>query len=497
MKTIFECERLYYIVRVSELKNLIKEYEVRLDEINRQDLVRRFTEFSMRLLKGHLSEYFGSFKRMTFEDDSDIKWESEAFVRNYPVVTSTTFSARSCLDNDFLFDYVIMDEASQVSIETGFLALTVAKNAVIVGDTKQLPNVIKDEDREKLERIKNELNRISGEFKVKECYDCSRHSFLSSIISARKDIPATMLREHYRCHPRIIGFCNQMYYNNQLVIMTEDRNENSVLNEITTNGVHNKKYKFNQREIDVIKEEIESINSSSNAVTYDLGVITPYREQADKLQKQMDGVESDTVHKFQGREKDIVMFSVVDDKISDFADNPNLLNVAVSRAKDRFYLVLTGNRQKKRGNIYNLQQYIRYNRGECKRSGLKSIFDYLNTNRLKIDAKYRISDFDSENVTYKLILDIIGRIGAYSHLGVTPHYGLLQLVKDTSRLSDEEIKYISNPATHIDFLISNKVSKEAVLAVETDGYGFHNEETQQHSRDILKDSILENMRYRY
>lgn len=273
--------------------------------------------------------------------------------------------------------------------------------------------------------------------------------------------------------------------------MTEDRNENSVLNEITTNGVHNKKYKFNQREIDVIKEEIESINSSSNAVTHDLGVITPYREQADKLQKQMDGVESDTVHKFQGREKDIVMFSVVDDKISDFADNPNLLNVAVSRAKDRFYLVLTGNRQKKRGNIYNLQQYIRYNRGECKRSGLKSIFDYLNTNRLKIDAKYKISDFDSENVTYKLILDTIGRTGAYSHLGVAPHYGLLQLVKDTSRLSDEEIKYISNPATHIDFLISNKVSKEAVLAVETDGYGFHNEETQQHSRDILKDSILE------
>ena len=40
-----------------------------------------------------------------------------------------------------MYDYLIMDEASQVDIATGSLALSCAKNVVIVGDTKQLPNV--------------------------------------------------------------------------------------------------------------------------------------------------------------------------------------------------------------------------------------------------------------------------------------------------------------------------------------------------------------------
>ena len=55
---------------------------------------------------------------------------------------STTYSAKSCISKDMVFDYVIMDEASQVDIKTGALALSCAMNAVIVGDDKQLPNVV-------------------------------------------------------------------------------------------------------------------------------------------------------------------------------------------------------------------------------------------------------------------------------------------------------------------------------------------------------------------
>lgn len=43
-----------------------------------------------------------------------------------------------------------MDEASQVSVETGALALSCAKNAIIVGDTMQFPNVVTEEDKEKV-----------------------------------------------------------------------------------------------------------------------------------------------------------------------------------------------------------------------------------------------------------------------------------------------------------------------------------------------------------
>ena len=60
------------------------------------------------------------------------------------IVLSTTFSSVSSLGN-YTYDYLIMDEASQVDIATGALALSSAENAVVVGDLKQLPNVVTPE----------------------------------------------------------------------------------------------------------------------------------------------------------------------------------------------------------------------------------------------------------------------------------------------------------------------------------------------------------------
>lgn len=57
-------------------------------------------------------------------------------------------------------------------------------------------------------------------------------------------------------------------------------------------------------------------------------------------------------------------------------------------------------------------------------------------------------------------------------------------------MSEEELKYASNYSTHLDFLIINKVSKQPILAIETDGYSFHNSTTVQHQRDLKKDHIL-------
>ena len=68
-----------------------------------------------------------------------------------------------------------MDEASQVPIDTGALALTCAKNAVVVGDTLQLPNVVTNEDRVKLDIIMKQYNITEG-------YDCAKNSFLQSVL---------------------------------------------------------------------------------------------------------------------------------------------------------------------------------------------------------------------------------------------------------------------------------------------------------------------------
>lgn len=89
---------------------------------------------------------------------------------------------------------------------------------------------------------------------------------------------------------------------------------------------------MNQRQIDILTKEIlPKINSEPNKI----GIIAPYNDQINTIKEQLPSsdITVATVHKFQGREKDTIIMTTVDDKITDFTDNPYLLNVAVSRAK--------------------------------------------------------------------------------------------------------------------------------------------------------------------
>ena len=56
------------------------------------------------------------------------------------------------------------------------------------------------------------------------------------------------------------------------------------------------------------------------------------QNQVEALSKEITDIDA-AVHKFQGKEKENIIISTVDDEISDFADDPYLINVAVSRAK--------------------------------------------------------------------------------------------------------------------------------------------------------------------
>ncbi len=65
------------------------------------------------------------------------------------------------------------------------------------------------------------------------------------------------------------------------------------------------------------------------------------------------------------------------------------------------------------------------------------------------------------------------------------------VIRDLSKLSDEEVRYVMHPSTHLDFLVFNKLSKQPIAAIETDGYKYHREGTNQHARDLKKNHILE------
>lgn len=481
-----ELQMLYYLNRQIEIKKRIGSVEKELSSYDAKKLANALTELSMSLFKSSLSEHYKKHKRLNFATVNELRRCGEEFMKQYPVVLSTTFSARSCIFTDKPYDYIIMDEASQVSIDTGALALTCARNAVIVGDTLQLPNVVTDEDREK-------LNVIMRQYNIAQGYDCAKNSFLQSVLDVIMDVPETLLREHYRCHPRIINFCNQKFYGGNLLIMTEDKGENDVVSAIRTVKGNHAVNHYNQREIDVVKEEVLPKLKDFDSI----GIVTPYNNQVDAFNNQLNRVKAGTIHKYQGRENDAIIMSVVDNQITEFADDPNMLNVAVSRAKKKFCLVMTGNEQEKHGNITDLLDYIAYNNCTVTESKLASIFDYLYEQYTEqrmafLKSHPQISEFASENLTYNMLVNVVASDPRFKVLNVLCHIPLREVVKDTSLMNEDELKYAGNYNTHLDFLIINRVSKQPVVAIETDGYSYHNEDTDQHRRDLMKDHILSN-----
>ena len=381
----------------------------------------------MVVLKDKLArKYEGKCSRKIFREDALWK-KSYDILNEYPVVLSTTFSSRNSLNSNVIYDYLIMDEASQVDIATGALAISCARNIVIVGDTKQLPNIVTED-------IKAKAKAIFDKFNVNEGYQYTK-SFLQSILDVIPNVTQTLLREHYRCHPKIINFCNQKFYRGELIIMTTDKGEKDVLSVVKTVVGNHERNHYSQRQIDVIKKEIIPKYILNPDET---GIIAPYKNQVEALSKEIADIDVATVHKFQGKEKDNIIISTVDDEISDFVDDPYLINVAVSRAKKKLMLVVTGNEQSKERNITDLIDYIQYNNFEVIESKIYSIFDYLykqyTEERMAYLKKHKkISEYDSENLMYSLIKEIIAD-NKYSILDVVCHFPLNMLIKDPKLL---------------------------------------------------------------
>lgn len=482
---IFICQLKYYPTKIRELTKKTESLEISLRNFAFDNKMKEYTEMSMQLLKAELCKRYNHQKREPYTI-SELRQKSNAFINDYPVIMSTTYSLRQSLSEKLFYDYVIIDESSQVDLATGALALSCAKRAVIVGDTKQLPNVVDNDMQIKTDMVFNSYN-------LKKPYRYSNHSLLSSVIELFPNIPRTLLREHYRCHPKIIEFCNKKFYDNQLIVLTEPKSERQPLVVYKTAQGNHARERMNQRQIDIIKQEIIPNEKLENV---DLGIVTPYRNQTNALQRTFQGtsIKADTVDKFQGRENKVIILSTVDNEISDFADNPNRLNVAVSRAVDQLILVINGNENEIDNNISDLIKYIEYNNFSVVQSELNSIFDLLykgyEEERAKTISKSgKVSQYDSENLMFGLIKQLLTE-DKFMRYDVLLHFPLRRLVKDFSKLDEQETKYASNSWTHLDFLIYNKVAKVPVLAIEVDGFEFHRGGTQQADRDKIKDRIL-------
>ena len=475
-------ENAYYEARKSEIEKDLDAITTRLHYNNLESSIKELTSSSLQLLKHKMVKRYVGGNRSVFTI-KDLRLKAQKFLKEYPIVLSSTYKSNTNISPDYVFDYVIMDEASQIDIKTGALALSCAMNAVIVGDDKQLPNVVNQEEA-------LVLNAIKATYNVDNCYNAVTHSFLKSCLEIFKEAPITLLREHYRCHPKIIEFCNQQFYDGELISMTTDSGEDNVLQVVRTVKGNHARGHFNQREIDVIIEEVlpKYIDKGS------LGIITPYREQAQAINKILKQDIASTVHKYQGRECDTIIMSMVDNNPTAFSDDANLFNVAISRAKTHLCIVTNGNEMPEDSNLSQLLSYIQYNNFEVKESKLRSIFDLLyqqyTAERLAYQAKHaQISDYFSENLVYDALNKVLNEMGK-NNFSVVCHYPLAKLIDDYSLLNEDERAFVENPLSHVDFLIYNSITKLPLFTVEVDGWGFHKDRSVQKSRDELKDAIL-------
>jgi len=476
-------QKYFYIKKEKEILKEIIKLEDNLKDFDFENNMKLFSEKSMFLFKAFLSNKYG-FKTKRDSFDNDVLWKSQefsSFTEQYPVVLSTTHSLCNCTADGNLYDYLIIDESSQVDIVAGSLALSCAKNVVIVGDLKQLSHVIKDEIKE----VANNIFETSG---VENFYNYEEN-LLSSISKIYDDIPKTLLKEHYRCHPKIIGFCNKKFYNNELIVLTKQNDEDTPLILYNTVEGNHARGTYNQRQIDVIEKEI-----LPNVDTKDIGIASPFRKQVFKLNELLEDekIVIDTVHKYQGREKNTMILSTVVDKENDFVDNENLLNVAISRAINKLFVVVSDREKNK--NMKDLVNYIKYNNLDIKESRIYSIFDLLYQSYSPYLKKYlaqykNVSEYKSENLM-NIIIEKVLKKDLYSHLSKTLHIPLNRIIKDLSLLNKRELEFVTNPNSHLDFIIYNKISNQIVLVLEVDGFEYHENNPVQLKRDELKDEIL-------
>jgi hypothetical protein len=441
--------------------------------------------------------HYQNHSRKEFKKES-YKNDFNTFLHRYPVVLSTSQSLLNNAPKGFSFDYLIIDEASQGDLLSSVLAMSCAKNLVVVGDSRQLQQI--DE-----ERLFEESEKISREYDVPKPYRYESNSILKSVKDAVPGAPTTLLKEHYRCAPDIINFCNRMFYNGELVPMTSNSGQHIEVIK-TVPGNHARKNPngsglYNQREID----EIENILKESECDS--IGIISPFRYQANLITDKYatDRVEADTIHKFQGRQKEEVVLSFVvnsldkdpdnvENRLYDFVTNKELLNVAISRGRKKVTAVVADKVYRSSNNVINdFIKYAEYLYGSdvTKESTVTSVFDLLYseyTNTLLSKFKERPKKHKTELLMCKTI-DLV--LKHHSHIGYSIHTRLGKLVNVPDTFSDEERSYILHPWTHVDFLFYNKISKEKLFVLEVDGIRYHEQDKKQVEHDDIKNRVLQ------
>lgn len=258
-----------------------------------------------------------------------------ALSANIVGMTCNRAAAYDFRDRTEMFDIAIIDEVCKATLPEILSPLVISRKAILLGDPMQLPPVFCSEEQEIIRSIQNcNLNRFM---------------YIDSLFGEGKTV--SVLDTQYRMSNQIGRMISDLFYNGSL---RNGRNEDiddgltwvtySPSNDwpVSTEELSNKPKIYNEDECKIVADLVEQIINESNQDTT-VAVIAPYRAQISFLRRaciDSDRVKIDTVDGFQGKESDVVIFSVTRTKGSyRFLADDRRVNVALSRARDRIFIV--------------------------------------------------------------------------------------------------------------------------------------------------------------
>ena len=252
------------------------------------------------------------------------------------------------------FDVVIVDEASMAYVpQTAFVA-TLGKHVIVCGDFKQLPPIAASRHQLVNYWLREDIFHRAGVVDWVENGKLHPHLFL--------------LKEQRRMHPDISAFTNNYIYHSlvgdykDMALKTQKitchspfPNQASILLDTSSTGAHciterSSKSRMNLWNLFI---SFQLIYEAYLDGVQSIGYVTPYRAQAKLMefviqeffQKDTKGLDiiSATVHRFQGSERDVMVFDTVDGDPMDRPgmllvgnDSERLMNVAITRTKGKF-----------------------------------------------------------------------------------------------------------------------------------------------------------------
>ncbi|KAF3997975.1 AAA domain-containing protein [Glaciimonas immobilis] len=277
-----------------------------------------------------------------------------------------------------IFDIVVIDEASQVSLAQAFPALLRAKRVVVFGDERQFSNV-KSQQASK-ERNATYLTEMETYFRrnISDASDrierLKQFDVKKSVLDFFKLIANTeiMLKKHFRGYQELISFSSVNFYGGQLqAIKVRSKPLTEVLrfHELAPDGRVEKHRNANSAEAEFILAELRRMVDQGDK--HSVGIITPFREQQEAISRLLFNdayaerfqsllrLKIMTFDSCQGEERDLIIYSMVATRAHDGLNyifpasledqrerieealKVQRLNVGFSRAKEGMLFVLS------------------------------------------------------------------------------------------------------------------------------------------------------------